>query len=204
MPGDTVFDVYVDNNLCEFPGELPPVLLDMIVDSVITYENDGIEVIRHYVHTPCYDGNNASWNAHRFFWQAGMGTSGGPFMQIRPGLSPIDLYCARVDTTVVYGLGGFPGGPLTCCYPISQSMGDPITPVNYLDLWPNPATNTLNIRCSDERESTIRMYDSMGRLVLTTTMRGPLLILDVTELSGLYIVVLADDLSTRSTRVIIH
>ncbi len=199
--GDTVYDVFVANSLCEIPGAV--VLVDVIVDSVIVHENDGIEIIRHYVHTPCYDGENASFHRHRFFWQAGIGTSAGPFMQIRPGLSPIDLLCARVDSIVLYGLGGLPGGPFTCCYPIALDVGNADSVSGSLEGWPNPAFNTLHVRSELCGESIIRLYDSTGRLVRSAPMRGEVISFDVTTLSGLYTVVQEGSKWFASSRVII-
>lgn len=91
LQGDTVYDVLWSNTNASV---IDYFLVDMIVDTVIELNNAGVHVTRHYFE-PLPVGN--------IFWQAGMGTSFGPMLD----LTGSPWGCWIGDTMM---LGGFPDG----------------------------------------------------------------------------------------------
>jgi len=96
--------------------------------------------------------------------------------------------------------------PMEVDKPIDRPDDRPVA-MRTLDLFPNPASSHLSIRCAGLEENEIaqvRLFDATGKQALVVPMRGPLLQLDVSRLNGLFMVVV-DRGSERSTgRVIIH
>ncbi len=155
--GDTVHNVLVKNEgVCSFP---PYQLVDVVIDSVLTITNNGVTVVRHYVHTPCYtDSNFHPWS---FFWQAGIGTSHGSVLQITSGFAHVDIYCSRVDNTIV-----IPPGEVCGCFPNPTNVQSPKQVWNFR-VYPNPTTGRITVAFDDplERDSFYSVYDAKGRLL---------------------------------------
>jgi hypothetical protein len=194
IPGDTVRNVLVQNTIPDCPLWIVD-MTDVVVDSVVQLTHLGVTVTRHYVHTPCYLNGNGSFNVNRFFWQAGMGTTGGPYLQIRSGLSPYSAGCVSVNGIVQMGgqhswiYAYLPGGP-DCCGPDASSVQENDR-ISSLSLSPNPAQNELRVelgRLGRGIPATLRIFDATGRQVHQEAMSNPVTRVDVSTLKGLLLV----------------
>ena len=168
LEGDTLHNVLVKAD----GGDIclsDPILRDVIVDSVRVRTNFGISVIRHYVHTPCYIDNG--FDPIKFFWQAGAGTSHGPFLKATGGLNNERVLCITAEDTCYYssdgGSDGLPGGPI-CCFPPVTGVGEQIA-FGVMRVAPNPSSGLFAIL--GDSDALIEVKDEMGRSLLTT--RGP-------------------------------
>ena len=66
IPGDTVRNVLVQNTIPDCPLWIVD-MTDVVVDSVVSLSNQGVTVIRHFVHTPCYLNSNGQFFPNRFY-----------------------------------------------------------------------------------------------------------------------------------------
>jgi len=76
-----------------------------------------------------------------------------------------------------------------------------------IDLFPNPASGHLSLRCKDMKENEtaqVLLFDATGKQAMAAVMRGPLLRLDVTPLNGLFMVVVNRGSERFTGRVIIY
>ena len=123
----------------------------VVIDSVVTYSNDGVTVTRHYMFSePGY-----------LFWQAGMGASGGAMIRTRGFIRG----CQRNDTVQFNALqSGSPGGPLLCG-PTITGLTDRFGPMSASGLiHPNPSNGRFNLMEPLPSGSTV--YDMQGAVVL--------------------------------------
>lgn len=205
LVGDTLNNVLVWNDMSDcYPFDFA--LYDAIVDSVLTLTNAGVTVRRHYAHTPCYMITPGQFDRHRFFWQAGMGTSAGPFIQIRSGLAPIDLQCAMNGDTPVFGLEsdnfqilGLPGG-VPCCWPAIDSDGivDGIKHPR-IAVSPNPSSGFFAFSGPVVRGIEVR--DIYGKMVAFV----PGSQVDLSEHpAGLYIAMLTGSAGRQTVRLVVE
>jgi len=96
--------------------------------------------------------------------------------------------------------------PMEVDKPIDRPDDRPVA-MRTLDLFPNPASGHLSIRCAglEENEiSQVRLFDATGKQAMVVPMRGPLLQLDVSRLNGLFMVVVDRGSERFTGRVIIH
>ncbi len=87
-----------------------------------------------------------------------------------------------------------------------SEIGSPSN-IHTLELFPNPANGLLWVRCrslSKEAIGIVRLFDAIGRQVITASMKGPQKQLDVSSLNGLYNVVLETTGSRFHAQVIIQ
>lgn len=193
--GDTVRDVLlsISNSTSVVYS-----MTDVIVDSVVTLSNAGITVVRHYIRT---------WgNPDGFFWQAGMGTSSGPVLE----LSGIFGHC-MVNDTMQYDLtnGGLPGPSYPdFCRPINLSTPETAIRVHVgMMIKPNPVDDLVVIELIGESpilNGRLSLLDATGREVLSADMHGPLKVLDVSHLNGFFTVVIDTGGLRMTGRVIIQ
>ncbi len=76
-----------------------------------------------------------------------------------------------------------------------------------LQLFPNPARGSLSVLCSGlakESNAQLRFVDATGRIVMATTMQGPLILIDVSQLNGFFTVLVETEGTRMSGRVIIQ
>ena len=172
--GDTIQNVLAWNQLseCHQQGQTQNLALyTVVVDSVVLLTYEGVTVRRHFVHTPCYLAS-PSFESYRFFWQAGMGSSAGPYMQLRSGFVPIEMSCAMAGDLAVFGLEmdqvnghiGLPGG-VQCCWPVTVPDAlDEKNPEGAIIATPNPSTGIFKINA--EKDVNCEVSDMMGRRVM--------------------------------------
>jgi len=195
IPGDTVRNVLVQNTISDCPLRIFDTT-DVVVDSVVSLSNQGVTVIRHFVHTPCYLNSNGQFFPNRFYWQSGIGTSGGPYLRIYTGFSPYNAFCATSNGEVQLGPWSndwvhsyLPGGP-DCCGPDAMSVQENDR-ISSLSLSPNPAQNELRVelgRLGRGIPATLRIFDATGRQVHQEAMSNPVTRVDVSTLKGLLLV----------------
>ncbi|MDX9749673.1 MAG: T9SS type A sorting domain-containing protein [Flavobacteriales bacterium] len=95
---------------------------------------------------------------------------------------------------------------ITRLYPLHVGMEER-TPDRAVQVYPNPASDRLTIQVADENGQGIkqvRLLDATGREALLSTMRGPLLQLDVSGLQGLFLVLVEGNGERYTERIIIH
>lgn len=165
--GDTLHDILIEVSGGDMCASDPFVLRDVVVDSVRIRSNLGVSVTRHYVHTPCYLADG--WLPATFFWQAGAGTSYGPFLKTTGGLNSEHLQCITVGDTCYYQpwenwWEGLPGGPI-CCFPLTLGVGEQ-TANDAVRAAPNPSTGLFDI--FGAQSALIEVQDEMGRSLLKT------------------------------------
>jgi hypothetical protein len=84
---------------------------------------------------------------------------------------------------------------------------EPQVVVPSLQLFPDPAHGSLSVMCSGlatEPSAQLRFVDATGRIVLSKTMQGPLMALDVSHLNGFFTVVVESNGTRLTGRVIIQ
>ena len=152
VPGDTVHNVAEYNPPGSVGGAASYYVRPFwVIDSVGTYSNDGVTVTRHYMFS----------EPNLWFWQAGMGASGGPMIRTRGFIRG----CQRSDT-VQFNIfqSGLPGGdPL--CGPTITGFADSsgLIPDPGL-IYPNPSDGRFNLMDPVHSGSTV--YDMWGSVVL--------------------------------------
>jgi hypothetical protein len=157
--GAIVQDIATGDTNCDSSWEYGSVT-DMIVDSIVDLEENGIQARRVYVQPLCYPNFSPSTS----FWQADMGTPFGPFLMLN-GLSMPSPVCAAVDDTTRFRL--FEelqlGGPLCSCYDLELGSGT-IHRMTVVDLWPNPSLGLFHLPATQHEPLTV--LDIHGREVL--------------------------------------
>lgn len=149
--GDTVYDVLWSNT---YASGIHYFLVDMIIDTVVELSNAGVHVTRHYFE-PLPSGN--------IFWQAGMGTSFGPMLE----LTGSPWGCWVGDTMM---LGGFPDwlpGPtgVEPCPLLSSGNGiNDLAEYEGLQAHPNPSAALF--RLAELLPWPLTVLDIHGREVL--------------------------------------
>lgn len=157
--GEIVQDVAIDVMACGTYWEYGA-LTDMIVDSIVDLEEDGVQARRVYVQPLCSPGAAADIS----FWQTGMGTPFGPFLMFDQ-LSRPSPVCAAVDDTTRFR--HFEelqlGGPLCYCYDLSLGAST-LDSAPSLGFWPNPSQGVFQVQ--NPPAWPLSVYDIHGREVL--------------------------------------
>jgi len=194
--GDTVHNVLVRS--FSPTGQL----LKVIVDSVAIISNAGVVVSRHYLHTIGYDNPGVGFIPYRFFWQAGMGTSQGPVLEMASGLSPTEMMCAVVNDIPQVGADfnnahlGLPGGSV-CCWSVTVGMEESLSPKRLIAS-PNPSTALFQLNGNPSGK--VRVCDACGREVLVTRDRA----IDLTaHPPGVYTAVVSTAMGWQTLRLVV-
>jgi hypothetical protein len=159
--GDTVRNVLVRDRYCEYSEFL---LVDLIVDSVVTRSNNGVTVQRHYVRYPC-----SAWGdlaGERFFWQAGAGTAYGPFLRMTTFDAELVIPgCIYAMGIYVFNLSnGLPGIDCGCDWVHTGIAGG--SSAAKCEVSPNPSTGLFHFTGTTLTE--IHILDTQGRTLFTT------------------------------------
>lgn len=210
--GDTVHDIIVEQNLIDCGASDGSFgLVDIIVDSVIVLTNEGVTVERFYVHTPCFNSSNGSFNANNFFWQTGIGHSTGVFLKMNPGLSPTGIFCATASDTLYLGSGVsdwhilLPGGE-PCCISVLTNVEEK-TRYSMLSIYPNPSSGIFTTEIPELKGSApyqFMILDAMGRSVFSTTTKSTRIVTDLSGHVGIFFVVVESEGSRWTTRVLLE
>ena len=164
LAGDTVRDVLT---VFSWGFDQEYWLKSVIVDSVRTFTNNGVSVVRQFVHA---HGWAASYPAsHEIFWQAGIGGSYGPILILTVAGAFQELQCLRVQDTYVYtGQFSYPGLPgIPCDCPLDSPLGLVDHPVaGVLRASPNPSPGLFNIIC--KAPGTTHVFDAQGHELFNT------------------------------------
>ncbi|MBZ0207155.1 MAG: T9SS type A sorting domain-containing protein [Flavobacteriales bacterium] len=137
---------------------------DIIVDSVRTYENNGVTVTRQFIHAENYPILDPG-AAYFVFWQAGAGNSVGPVLQYTFADGFNQVICVRVQDTYVYSIqSGLPGVPCDCA--LSSVGVEEMPKVKSALISPNPSTGIFAL--SSPTESTT-VYSPTGQELFQTT-----------------------------------
>lgn len=163
------------------------VLLRNGLDPNITY--------RDTMHLPqgCYQFRLYDAGKDGLSWWANTAAGSGiaRFTNISPA-TPIKSFNADFGTSIVYNF--------TVGYTVSTEEGA----FSEVNIYPNPASNRLNIDLPDNYEGHVSIFDVSGRLVLMQEIRGAHQSLDVSSLvPGLYNVTLTVNGQQVSRRVMI-
>lgn len=200
--GDTLQNVLVWNDMSDcYPFDF--VLFDVIVDSVVTISNAGVTVRRHFAHTPCYLVTPGQFQPYRFFWQAGMGTSAGPYMHIRSGFVPITMICMMSGSSTRYSIWGAgpgqPGGD-QCCWPITISNAVvERSPRSSITATPNPSTGLFSFNATGP--IALEVFNSLGQPLMNVNGRS----IDLSARpEGIYVVHLASGKERAVLRLIVQ
>ncbi|HQW07263.1 MAG: T9SS type A sorting domain-containing protein [Flavobacteriales bacterium] len=194
--GDTVHDVLAVWS----SGPLPSFdLRNVVVDSIITLENNGVTVDRQFVHAVGVD-PLVPYIGHYTFWQAGIGNSTGPLMQLGITLGNTEPICLRVEDTYVYNgnflLPGLPGIPCECSLlPVGIESRTNAQPT----IGPNPSTGLFNFTTSQRVLEAI-IFDPQGRRILRTKEQY----IDLTGCApGLYTAVVTTTHGSQTVRLVV-
>ena len=110
-------------------------------------------------------------------------------MQLQVGLIAISLPLASGDYFVV-------GSCITTDIQENLSNLEP-------SIYPNPATDIVNISNLDERFNTVTLYDLAGKSVLSTNVNDTDLHINISTLQkGFYTLVISGDTNTKTYKVI--
>lgn len=142
-------------------------LFDVIVDSVITYSNNGVTVHRQFVTIPCALGMEMP-QPYFVFWQAGMGTSFGPLLRVGSPMGQNQVLESSTSAGIAQFVGstGLPGGT-PYCWPVVIA-GVPMQEYDkQIITRPNPTPGLITVQFTDplQAESYYSVYDTMGRLL---------------------------------------
>jgi hypothetical protein len=188
--GDTIHDVLI-NDTDEF--DVGYYLVDVVVDSVVTFSNAGVTVIRHFVNFDML-GMNPSGS----FWQMGMGTSVGPTLEVTAGL----WYCT-VGDTVMYdrnNMNGLPGPiGVDVCPLIIDGIGsaEPTEP-DVVQALPNPSHGQFAL--SGVSVQSFIVHDVQG----STVVNGKGSVIDLSEQApGLYTAVVTTGQGVQNIRLVL-
>ena len=170
LAGDTVHNVLVWNEDLENCPVFGFNFMDVIVDSVVVLSSQGVSITRQYCHSSCHDPSGVF--DPFFFWQAGLGTSAGPYLQVRSFGAVIAILCAVVQGVTVCGTQispdghhqGMPGGP-PCC--IANSAVPEHAAGPSVRVAPNPSPGVFKFEGSGRWSITV--VDAEGRVVLKTS-----------------------------------
>ncbi len=157
--GEIVQDVAIGDWNCVTSWEYGT-LTDMIVDSIVDLQENGVQARRVYVQPLCSPGASAGIS----FWQSGMGTPFGPILMLNE-LSRPSPVCAAVNDTTRFRLFEEVqlGGPLCFCYDLGLGsvMLDHEPSFGF---WPNPSQGVFQVRSPVTRPFSI--FDLQGREIL--------------------------------------
>ena len=197
--GDTVHDVLMLNEFFPECGESGTVLTTMVVDAVDTITNAGVTVVRHYVRPPCYD--LGSFDASRFFWQAGAGTSHGAILQATIGFGHTDPECVTVNDTNAYNgysnPSGLPGGD-PCCHALTTGIGS-TQEVASICVTPNPSNGLFTL--SNGLKQGFTVFNAQGQFI--SNGRGPEIDLSA-QPTGLYTAVIGTASGQQVVRLVVQ
>jgi hypothetical protein len=194
--GDTVHDVLTVSE----SGPLPSFdLKEVVVDSIITLENNGVSVVRQFIHAVGWDPLIPPFG-YRTFWQAGIGNSTGPLMQLGITQGNVEPLCLRIQDTYVYTgyflEPGLPGVPCECSLlPVGIESRTNAQPT----IGPNPSTGLFNFTTSQRVLEAI-IFDPQGRRILRTNEQH----FDLTGYApGLYTAVVTTTHGSQSVRLVV-
>jgi len=159
--GQIVQDVAIGDSNCENSWEYGT-LTDMIVDSIVDLQENGVQARRVYVLPLCFP----SVPPDISFWQTGMGTPFGPFLML-DALSAANPECAAVnDTTRFRHVEGVQlGGPLCYCYDLTLGASTPDSEPS-IGFWPNPSQGVFQVGSPVTRPFSV--FDLQGREILNS------------------------------------
>lgn len=173
LAGDTVHDVLVWNSVVQCATGLVfhnYALYDVVVDSVRWFNHLGVSVYRQYLHLPCQVGVSDFFPPSSFFWQAGMGTSGGACLHRRSSFDERILNCACIQNVNVFlydnifdNIVGWPGGPACCSLAIGIMETSTLTKPMAT---PNPSAGLFKV--GTDESASIEVFDPLGRPVIRT------------------------------------
>jgi hypothetical protein len=140
-----------------------------------------------------------------------MGNSYGPVL-IESVVGSFELLlCLRAQDTYVYSAAfGYPCLPdIPCDCPLEAPSGveDLSHAGRPLLISPNPASGSLYIQCpqlTSASKAQLRLFDTIGRVVVNTNLQGPLNELDVSELKGVFTVVVDTERARLVESVVIE
>ena len=163
--GDTVYNVLSINTAfstsptyCQPNGEFIS-LVKVVVDFIVQVTSGGNLVDRYYLDSPCWpDDGHGPWH---YFWQAGVGTSGGALLNISDGLSRLTLLCCEVDGDMAYVIAG----NFCLCPFLPLNLAERADAVS-VRVHPNPSAGLFTV--SSAGVALIRVQDAQGRALLTT------------------------------------
>jgi len=207
MPGDTVHGVVIlglPNN--PWGGGAPPLLYDIVVDSIIQFSMFDVTVTRHFVHEVSFWNSSLSdFDAWDFFWQEGMGTSQGLLLRFPVSLSGnYFLSCAMVGqlpvlntyiTVDVPPWGHPPGGP-ACCSPWNVGISEHLSERGLAS--ENPSTGFF--RLNTTAPIVVDVFDAQGRFI--TSVRGNEIDL-TTQPPGVYTAVVRSASGRTAVRLVV-
>lgn len=141
-------------------------LKSVIVDSVVSYSNNGVTVTRQFVHAAQWEPSYPT--SYEIFWQAGMGNSYGPLLLLDVVGAFQVLDCLRQQDTYVCSMNfaypGLPGIPCDC--PLESPLGvQDRTVVGQLWASPNPSTGLFLLNAGAR---SVIVFDALGSRLLTT------------------------------------
>jgi hypothetical protein len=157
--GETVPDVAIGDWNCVNSWEHGTVT-DMIVDSIVVLQENGLQARRVYVQPLCSPGAAADIS----FWQTGMGTPFGPILMLNDLSRPSPVCAAVNDTTRFQPFEELQlGGPLCYCYDLELGSVT-LDHAPSLGLWPNPSQGVFQV--PNPTAWALSVYDIHGREVL--------------------------------------
>jgi hypothetical protein len=168
LAGDTLHNVLGWYDIYDGPcGQhgLEYALFDVIVDSTVTYTNNGVTVHRQFVNLPCaFDMNMPQ--PYFVFWQAGMGTSFGPLLRVGSPLGQNEvLDCANVAGVGQFSANGLPGGP-PCCWPVHlEGVPEEVHDTRTIAR-PNPSNGVFEL--APTNAASVEVIDATGHKLFTT------------------------------------
>jgi hypothetical protein len=115
-------------------------------------------------------------------------------------VSDTGLYC------LTFGCNGSPGGGLITMgniHIVCPSIGITETAIPIFHLFPNPANKKLTIQLDNFEKTTIRIYNTLGEVVLITKLNGKTSEIDISSLNnGVYFVSLDNDKGASRQKII--
>ncbi|HQX00463.1 MAG: T9SS type A sorting domain-containing protein [Flavobacteriales bacterium] len=156
--GEIVQDVAIGDWNCVTSWEYG-MLTDMIVDSIVELQENGVQARRVYVQPLCSSGAMAGIS----FWQTDMGTPFGPILMLNELAGPTPE-CAAVNDTTRFRLYEELqlGGPLCYCYDLGLGTIT-LDQAPSLAYWPNPSQGVFRIPSPGSWP--LAVYDLHGREV---------------------------------------
>ncbi len=195
--GDTVAGVLVGFSTGSDPYYE---IKSVIVDSVLVIENNGINVTRQFVHAIGWS-PLAPYIEYYMFWQAGIGNSIGPLLQLGMVYGNTLPRCLRVQDNYIYsdqsGDPGLPGIPCDCS--LSPLGVEDRPALSHSVASPNPSIGLFTLSGS-KAPSSVSVYTYTGQLVW----KGSGTNIDLTsQQPGVYSAVVASGQSSQAIRLMV-
>lgn len=162
--GDTVENVLTASSWGPWQGYM---FRAVIVDSIGTFSNNGVTVLRRFVHALQFEPSYPT--SHEIFWQQGMGHSYGPFLFLTVSGNFQELECIREQDIYVYSnetvYPGLPGIPCNC--PLESPLAvEDISRTTGILARPNPSTGIFILVA---RMRGAVLYDALGQRLFATS-----------------------------------